>query len=342
MAFNRIQKVDSSAHPVQARAYGGPATAGIEYDIAGDELVIDVSSTNTPDRKSIWASPRPFKQTIYVDTNVSTTGDGSSWGRAYKTMAEAFAHVESGGTIAFVGNVSENLTTPLGAQNVTVVGATTRPRHADTHPLNGEKSGATWKFSTNNPLLTVRNSGWRLENILFVAHSSNYALRLERNALETSGEFDASHLEVIGCRFASGAGGINDVGGCFNVLIAGNRFQGLTTACILGVGNIGQGQTQWHIVGNHFTGFTNGVKIAAFECVVENNKFTDGGTPNTTYVLNMTNGGGADNFIVNNYFQTSTANFNTPDVVGAATDVWNNVSIDGQASSVGREIGQPA
>lgn len=286
--------------------------------------------------------------TYFVDTNTgSDSSNGKTWASAFLTMDKAFDTITAGDRIYFVGNVNEQLTTPLGAPNVTLIGATTRPRHADTHPLNGELSGATWKIGSlsSAPLLIVRTPGWRIENVLFAAHSANYAIRLDRNAVEDATEEDASHLEVVGCRFASGAGGINDTGGCFNVGIYNNWFEALTTACIIGVGNIGVGQSQWHIRNNHFNGFTNGVKIAAFGCVIKGNYFTDGGTPNTTYVLNTSNGGGDNNFVVKNYFQTTTANFNSPDIVGNATDVWAvNASIDSTAAGVGGsfEWGQPA
>jgi hypothetical protein len=283
----------------------------------------------------------------YVDTNNgSDLDDGKSWANAFETMDKAFDTITAGDTIRFRGNVTEHLTTPLGAPNVTVIGDTTRPRHADTHPLNGELSGATWKSGgTNSPLCIVRTPGWRFLNILFAAHASNYALRLDRTAVEDATEEDASHLEVLGCRFASGAGGISDTGGCYNVAIEGCIFEALTTACILGVGNIGVGQSLWSIRNNHFNGFTNGVKIAAFGCRIEGNTFTDGGTPTSTYVLNVSNGATAgNNFVVDNFFQTATANFATPDVVGNATDVWWNVSIDAAAAGVssGHEVGQPA
>jgi len=283
----------------------------------------------------------------FVDANAGSDGaNGLSWVTALATMAAAFAKIASGDTIVFRGNVREQLTTPTGAADVTILGVGNRPRHADTHPLNGELAAATWKLpasgSTNNPLLILRNPGWRLENFLVAAHSTNYAFRLERTADEDATEQDASHSSFIGIRFASGAGGISDTGGCFNVTIRDCWFGALTTACILGVGNIGVGQLMWHITGNHFNNFTNGVKIAGHECVIRGNFFTDGGTPNTTFVLNTNNGGGRDNFVVDNYFQTLTANFNDPDVVGCATDVWNNVSIDGTANMIGREVGQPA
>jgi len=286
--------------------------------------------------------------TYFVDTNTgSDSNTGKSWNRAFLTMNKAFTTITAGDRIYFVGNVNEKLTTPLGAPNVTLIGATTRPRHADTHPLNGELSGSTWKIGSlsSGPLLKVRTPGWHIENILFVAHSSEYAIELNRTGVEDATEEDASHLEVVGCRFASGAGGIHDTGGCFNVLVQNNIFQALTTACILGVGNIGVGQSNWMILDNHFNEFTNGVKIAGFQCIVKGNYFSDGGTPNTTYVLNMSNGGGANNFVVGNYFQTATVNFNSPDVVGNATDVWAvNASIDSTAAGVGGsfEWGQPA
>lgn len=283
--------------------------------------------------------PNAYGKAYYVNPNRSSSGDGRSWTSAFTTMQEAFNVIASGDKIYFVGNVREQLTTPTGAADVTIIGAGNAPRHADTHPLNGEKAASTWKLpasgSTNNPLLKVRNPGWRFVDFLVAAHASNYAFLLERTADEDATEQDASHAEFSGVRFASGAGGINDTGGTFNVRVVESIFGALTDFCIKGVGNIGVGQLGWRILGNHFDNFTNGVKIAGHECLIKGNFFTDGGTPNTTTVLNTNNGGGRDNFVVDNYFQTATANFNTPDIVGTATDVWNNVSIDGETNFIG-------
>lgn len=335
MSTRFLQKFDTLAKIINR-----PNHAGI--GVFGDAAYVNINGTLVP------IAAVGIGKTYYVDTNEGSdaaTANGQSWQDAFLTMDKAFDTITAGDTIRFRGNITEHLTTPLGAPNVTLIGDTTRPRHADTHPLNGELSGATWKSGgTNSPLLTVRTPGWRIVNILFAAHASNYALKLDRTGIEDASEEDASHLEVLGCRFASGAGGISDAGGCFNVEIRGCFFEALTTACILGVGNIGVGQSQWVIEYNHFNGFTNGVKIAAFGCRVKGNTFTDGGTPDTTFVLNMSNGGGDNNFVFDNYFQTATANFNTPDIVGNATDVWWNVSIDAAAAGVssGHEVGQPA
>lgn len=271
--------------------------------------------------------PNIYGNAYYVDTNIATSGDGETRGNAFKTMAEAFAAVDSGDTIYFVGNVLEHLVTPIGAQDVTIIGGGNRPHYADTHPGNGELSGNSWRSAgTNSPLVTLRNKAWRFLNVNFVPHASNYAIEFQRNAIETAlGEFDASDSEVIGCRFPAGGGGIHDTGGCANILIQGNSFEALTT-CILGVGNIGAGQSNWNIKNNKFVGFDNGVKIAGFGCAIKGNTFTEGLTPDTTFVLNTNNGvspAPANNVVVENAFNMADNKWSTPDIVGAATDIWN-------------------
>jgi hypothetical protein len=287
---------------------------------------------------------------FYVDTNSGDdTNDGLSWGTAFKTMSQAFDSIASGSTIYFRGKVKEQLVTPAGVFDVTVIGAGNRPRHADTtDPSGGELSANSWTEPdtevAGQALVRVWHQGWKFKNILFYSGDDNACIELWRTA-EGTNERDASHLEVIDCRFASGYNGIKDLGGCYGVLIKGCRFGAFTNYCILGVGNIGGGQGQWTIEDNRFYGFTNGVKIAAYDCHIKLNTFTDGGTPNTTVVLNTAEASGSgngNNFVVDNYFQTATANFNTPDIVGNATDVWNNTSIDGTANMIGREVGQPA
>jgi hypothetical protein len=293
-------------------------------------------------------------KTWYVHATDGSDGDsGKSWDTAFLTMAKAFNNIKSGDTIYFAGKIKEQLTTPAQVFDVTIVGAGTNTRHADDAPANlGGKATATWttpdSATAATPLVKVLQQGWRFENILFASlatsNDSNAAVELYRDQGAGDAERDSGHASFYRCRFASGHGGIHDTGGNVNVRVEECRFEALTGYCILGVGNVGVGQSDWHIRGNTFDGFTNGVKIAAFGCRIQDNTFTDGGTPNTTFVLNTSNGGGSDNFIVYNFFQTATANFNTPDVVGNATDVWFNVSIDATSAGVGGnyEAGQPA
>src|SRR5262245_15196830 len=277
----------------------------------------------------------------WVDGNRGVdTNDGRSHLTPFLTMAQAFTKIASGDTIYVRGNIREQLTTPAGIFEVSIIGSSNRPRHADAHTGNNGYTAATWKAPSSptaaTPLLKIQQQGWRIQNMLFAAPSDAYAIELFRDAGAGDAERDSGHAVIIGNRFASGKGGITDTGGVVNVLVAGNRFEVVTDFCILGVGNIGVGQSDWMIVDNTFDNFTNGVKIAGFGCRIQNNTFTDGATPNTTVVLNTSNGGGDDNFVVGNFFQTLTANFNTPDIVGNATDVWAvNASINSTAAGVG-------
>src|SRR5574341_88279 len=59
----------------------------------------------------------------YVDTNMSTGGDGLTWGSAFKTMQAAFNVLVGGETIYVVGDVREQLVTPVQIFDVSVIGA---------------------------------------------------------------------------------------------------------------------------------------------------------------------------------------------------------------------------
>lgn len=290
-------------------------------------------------------------RTYYVDAlNGNNGNSGLSRSKPFATMAKALTSVGSGDVIRFSGKIREQLVTPVQVFDVTIIGEGNNPRHADAAPVPiGGSSANTWTTpasgATTAPLIKVMQQGWRFVNILFAGPTDHACVQLYRDAGAGDAERDASHASFINCRFASGYDGISDTGGCANVLVIDCRFEALTNFAILGVGNIGVGQSNWKIRGNTFDEMANGVKIAAFGCRIQDNTFTAGTTPNTTVVLNTNNGGGSKNFIVNNFFQTATANFNTPDVVGAATDVWAaNASIDSTAAGVGGsyEWGQPA
>jgi hypothetical protein len=281
---------------------------------------------------------------------VRRQGPNAAFPEAYGSLQTAITHASGAGVkrpvFVVLDDIREEVVIPNTLADGTIIGSATRPRHGDASPNAFGRDTSSWRStSASSVLCTVRAQGWRFINLLIVGPASESAFELVRNADDgLATEYDGSHASFIGCRFASGLDAIEDSGGCKNVTVQDCIFEALTGFCIKGVGNIGQGQTTWLIQGNHFSGFTNGVKIAAFECRIQNNTFSDGGTPTTTVVLNTSNGGGANNFVVNNFFQTATANFNSPDVVGTATDVWWNVSIDATSAGVGGnyEAGQPA
>jgi hypothetical protein len=305
----------------------------------------------------IGGSSFPLKKgtTYHVDAvDGSDNSSGLTWDAPFLTMSKAFTTIGSGDTIIFVGKVREQLTTPVQVFDVTVIGGGNRPRHADAAPVPvGGESAATWTTpasgATTDPLCTVLQQGWKFINILFAGPSDESCVELFRNGGAGNLERDASHAEFIGCRFASGQDGIVATGGLYGVLIQDCRFLAMTGHAIKGIvgAGIGAGDTSWQIFKNQITGCANGVILSAITCAVKGNYFDDGGTPTTTTVLNMTGtaGNSGNNFIVGNYFQTSSANFNSPDIVGNATDVWNNYNIDATFTSggvLGIETGQPA
>jgi hypothetical protein len=275
----------------------------------------------------------------------SDSNDGKSWEKPFLTMAKAFSVITSGDTIYLVGRITETLTAPLGVFDVTIIGVTAGQPRQSTN--NGVQAGysAYWKYSTASATacLELIEQGWKIKNIVFEPHSTGHAIQLTR--AEDAVHPDPSHAIIEDCRIVGGANGIIDSGGCFGIRLINNVFQTQTGHAVKNVTGAGIAcPSYWQVLNNKFLGFTNGFAVEMVHGVFENNFFTDGGTPNTTTVLNIYGSGtaGGNNFVVNNYFQTATANFNTPDIIGNATDVWNNVSIDGTADMIGREVGTPA
>jgi hypothetical protein len=292
--------------------------------------------------------------TYYVDVNEGSnaaTIDGKSWETAFLTMAYAFTKLASGDTIIFRGKVKEQVTTPVQVFDVTIIGAGNRPRHADDTPTGGETAANTWTIPASptptTPLVTVLQQGWRFINILFAGPTDDACIVLFRDAGAGNAERDASHAEILGCRFASGLDGIHIVE-VSNVLIEGCQFHDLTGHAVKGVAGSGiANPLRGRFLDNIVTGCANGFYVSCNQWVIRGNVFDDGGTPTTTVVLSTagSGAGAANSFVVGNILQVATANFNSPDVVGSAGDVWTgNMTPD--AANAGAsgiyEIGSPA
>lgn len=218
-------------------------------------------------------APSPYGRTWFVDAKIGSDGNrGNRPDRPFLTMAKAFATIDSGDVIITRGKVREQLVTPVGVFDVIVSGGSTRPRHADDHseassPGRGS-SGATWMAPASGgtaaqATVRVLQQGWRFENILFAAIDTNAAMiEIVRNAASGDDERDASHAEVLGCKFAGAGVGIRSgVAGSFtenttNVLVQGNTFLSNTTAIRQ---TTGFGGLNWQIVDNVFITNTNDI-----------------------------------------------------------------------------------
>lgn len=271
----------------------------------------------------------PGGAVYFVDANVAASGDGLTWGGAFKTMAEAFAVIASGDTIVFRGKIKEQLTTPVQVFDVTIRGAGNRPRHADSTPDGGQNATNTWAApdapAATTPLVKVLQQGWRFENILFAGPADAASIMLYRDAGAGDAERDASHAEIVGCRFASGQDGIEQYGGLYNVLVRDCSFHDLT-GYVFKNGNVGVANPgAWQILNNRIDSCAN--LMGAWQ--LWRSQFHDNTICDITTALIDTSGGNGDNTFLRNSFDIAAASFDPAGgVTGKAGEVWSNYLSD--------------
>lgn len=287
--------------------------------------------------------PSFFGRYWFVDAKIGSDGNnGKSAGRPFQTMDKAFDMIDSGDVIIARGKIREQLVTPAGVHDVTVIGAGNRPRHADDHSESASpgrgSSGATWMAPASGGTAaqaTVRiiQQGWRFHNILFAAIDTNAAMiEIVRNAASGDDERDASHASVLGCKFAgAGVGVRSGVAGSFtenttNVLIAGNTFLSNTTAIKQ---TTGFGGLNWQIKDNDFLSCTNDI-VGPFSAskIVENRMSL---APTACIVLT----GGTGNMVHYNALPGTYANGTL--YAPGTSDNWN-----GNAASTGFTAAVPS
>lgn len=227
----------------------------------------------------------------YVDGSAGTTGNGRSPKSAFDTMQKAFDHISNGDIIYAVGKVTEQLVTPVQVFDVTIVGCGNRPRHADAAPVGSNAATFTWAAPASpvagQALCRVLQQGWRFVNILWAASAGCACIELVRNAASGNDERDASHAEIVGCRFAGvastdsaikfGATSFTEI--VNNVFVHKNDFQNLATAIkeqSAGLqyraqidSNVFISNTNDIVLGGYFTHVTNNVmSLAPTACIV--------------------------------------------------------------------------
>ncbi|MCK9371295.1 hypothetical protein M0R04_15385 [Candidatus Dojkabacteria bacterium] len=259
---------------------------------------------------------------FWVHGNLGGDGnDGLSPDAPFLTMAAAFAQVGSGDIIHLNGKITEQLTTPAGVFDVTVIGEGTRPRHPDAHTSSNGYSGARWSGSgltaaTAN--VRVIQQGWVFSNILFDAVDANAAcIELVRNSGSGDAERDASHASIIGNRFSGAGKGIRAGATSFtevvnHVLVEGNRFDtmtyGIHTAII---------SNYWTIRDNEFRTCTNNIVADLGYAFIYNNIMG----AFTTDSINLAGSSAGANMVTKNYL-SGTYSSAGGYTVSAAGDEW--------------------
>lgn len=244
----------------------------------------------------------------FVDENAqSVVNNGKTPKKAFKTMQEALDKVASGDIIYFVGNVDEQVSTPVQVFDVTIVGCGNQPRHADSTPAGGSYAAATWKAPSSptsaTPLLLVRQQGWKLVNILFDGPSDAAAVQLFRDGGSGNDERDASHAHIAHCKFVAGQNHIEFKGGLSQCVIEKNLFFGATADSILETVGAGIGTNNYHrIKDNDFHNNDSHIDVGTNYATIRGNtfgKFTTAGIDLRT---------GSENVVTLNYLYGTYSN----------------------------------
>ena len=273
---------------------------------------------------------------VFVDTvNGVNSGSGTSGG-PWSTVAYALSQASSGDVIHVQGDIREQVEAPVGLYGVTIVGNDTTPRHATSGGVVVPGNGVSWRAPASptaaTPLLRLREQGWVIKNILFVPPSDAAAIELRRR--EDAADPDASHAKILGCRFAGGLTGIEDNGGCHNVLIAGCIFQDQTDSAIETTSTTIAVPLANYIVGCYFRSCAHGIRVSYSNGVIRGNLFRSITTTELSTI--HVSAQGSENYVVENYFEQNEADITVANgYVGAATDVWRNYSANTAAQTVG-------
>jgi hypothetical protein len=281
----------------------------------------------------------------FVNTqHTGAFGTGRSFDRPLRTMAEAFAKVATYDKIYVKNGVYENLQTPYGVNDVSIIGVGNKPRHDNlTNPT--KKGAAAWRTAsgvTASPLLEVRTQGWRVVNMLFAPPSGAPGIKLSRAA---SGggvdETDSSHFSMIGCRVAAGQNAIENAGGAAFVLLKDNRFEAQTASSVVCTSTSIAVPLQWDVIDNYF-GFLSASHIlsSASSWRIKGNVF--GPVASTAKYIDLTHnsGQGLNNMVVEN---TLAGVYELSDYVGGTGDKWlgNWVTAEGTTAPDGFTILPP-
>lgn len=271
--------------------------------------------------------------------------NGFSTSGIFSNFTDLKPHLRSRDLIYLAGVLREQVVAPDDIYDVLVLGAANRPRQATSGgvPTGG---GATWMAPTSpvatTPLVELKHQGWRFENIAFNPVASSAAVRLTRSASVDT--IDASHAEFVNCYFlggGSGQNGIEDNGGCGQVLVDDCRFQLLTGTAILSLNTGAAVPLGWIIQHSRFSQNTNDVKMSLSYAQILWNRFMTAGSGATNKVISTTfiSAQGGNNHILLNQFTNTEAQIAPGSgFTGAASDVWMNYVTDQAALA----FGQPA
>lgn len=292
----------------------------------------------------------------YVNTNTdanaadlkgpvgSDSNDGRSPNTPFATVARAFTFIDCYDIIVIDGVVKEQLVSPTGVFDVTIIGGANRPRQATSSgdPTGG---GSYWTYPASptaaTPLIEVVNQGWKFVNICFNPYTSSGAIRVTASA--TVDLTDGGHCIADSCYFVGGGSGqigIENNGGSGFCLIQNSRFL-LLAAAVKCLSTSKAIPLAWEFYNNWFSQNTNDIISSLSYSIIQNNHFMTAGSGSTNKVINTTynSSQGGHNHVTLNFFSNAEVEIAPGNgFTGASTDLWQNYVNDQAALA----FGQPA
>lgn len=260
-------------------------------------------------------SPTPD---YWVRPQASSTLSTGSYTSPFASMALARPAMEPGVVIGLLGTLFEEVTLPLGVNDVTFLGMGGQPRQATTSGVpNG--GGATWitptagATSTTTPLVIVRGQGTRFQNIYFSssATAAPCVQLLMNGAGDPPIDASAEHVSFVNCYFTGADDGISSSGGPNFCTIDGCTFLNFNGTGDIGISSVvGAGVHSlqgWTIKNCEFRGNTRHIQAALTGASIHDNHFSYiYGATTTAIFYDAT--GGSDNAVYRNAFDVNSGN----------------------------------
>lgn len=294
-------------------------------------------STHDALRAELGSPLEQVTPAIYVNSYIGNDSFvGSSADKPLRTIGQAVSQADDGTTIGLFGVFTEEVTTPLGLNDVTLVGMGNQPRQATTSGVpNG--GGATWLSPTSGTaaLLTIRGQGWRVQNI-YLNNSATAAPCIDvLNAGDPPAAASGEHTQILGCVFTGADDGVKLSDGANFITIDGCRFFNFTGSgdtAILAVTGVG---TNWgyRLVNNVFYNNVNHLVGPLVNAQITGNTVTvHGSTVTSTIGFDLT--GGSGNTVMGNWIEDNVTGA-VAAWTGGTNDGWCNFySDDGVTSGV--------
>lgn len=274
----------------------------------------------------------------YTGPDARGAGSNQNSGRSprdpFLTMAKALSVVKTGDTIAFWGDIREELVGSNLVFDLSIIGL--GALHHPDSPDTGYRTGGAMIRPPASPTATtstleVRGRGWKFVNIAFDCPVDAAAVKLVSNASSGTSEYDASHASFIGCDFQQGYRGIQDDGGLVHVTIDDCVFRMITVtggAAIVNTSTSVRVPQFWRIRNSYFPGNSqSGGNECHIDAPLSGSLITGshfGIVEGTALYIDLT--GGDDNIVTGNYLAGS---YDTSDYVAGTNDGWSgNITAD--------------